>query len=72
MRANPCQAAAIVVLDPTGKVIAKLGDFNGIDSKGAVSGLLFPASLVFSGGFVLVTNLVLDMRLFGFPTVDSQ
>jgi hypothetical protein len=27
---------------------------------------------VFSGEFVLVTNLVLDTRLFGFPTVDSQ
>lgn len=66
------QSDEIVVLDPTGKAIAKLGDFNGIDSKGAVRGLLFPASLVFSGSFLLVTNLVLDTRLFGFPTLDSQ
>ena len=66
------QSDEIVVLDPTGKVIAKLGDFNGIDSKGAVRGLLFPASLAFSGSFLLVTNLVLDTRLFGFPTLDSQ
>jgi sugar lactone lactonase YvrE len=68
------QSDEIVVLDPTGKVIAKLGDFNGIDPNGAALGLLFPASLVFSGEFVLVTNLALDlgMPVFGFPTVDSQ
>ncbi len=66
------QSDELVVVDPTGKVIAKLGDFDGIDKHGAVRGLLFPASLVFSGEFVLVTNLVLDTRLFGFPTVDSQ
>jgi DNA-binding beta-propeller fold protein YncE len=66
------QSDEIVVLDKTGKVIAKLGDFDGIDSKGAVRGLLFPASLAFSGEFLLVTNLVLDTRLFGFTTLDSQ
>jgi len=66
------QSDEIVVIDPSGKAIAKLGDFDGIDNNGAVRGLLFPASLVFSGEFVLVTNLVLDTRLFGFQTVDSQ
>ncbi len=66
------QSDEIVVLDPTGKVIAKLGDFDGIDNRGAVKGLLFPASLVFSGNFLLVTNLALDTRLFGFPTLMSQ
>jgi sugar lactone lactonase YvrE len=66
------QADEIVVLNPTGKVIAKLGDFGGINRRGAAIGLLFPASLVFHGDDVLVTNLVLDTRLFGFPTVDSQ
>lgn len=66
------QSDEIVVLDPTGKVIAKLGDFAGIDNRGAVKGLLFPASLVFSGNFVLVTNLALDTRLFGFPTLMSE
>jgi sugar lactone lactonase YvrE len=66
------QSDEVVVLDPTGKVIAKLGDFDGIDHRGAVVGLLFPASLVASGQFIYVTNLVLDTRLFGFPTVDSQ
>jgi sugar lactone lactonase YvrE len=66
------QSDEIVVLDPTGKAIAKLGDFDGIDNSGAVRGLLFPASLVFSGNSVLVTNLVLDLRLFGFQTLTSQ
>jgi sugar lactone lactonase YvrE len=33
----------IIVLDKTGKVIAKLGDFNGIGGQGLVRGLLFPA-----------------------------
>jgi sugar lactone lactonase YvrE len=67
------QADEIVVLDPTGRVIAKLGDFGGIDPSGAPIGLLFPASLVRSGGFIYVTNLALDLRLFGLPQpVDAQ
>lgn len=67
------QADEIVVLDPTGRVIAKLGDFDGIDRNGAPVGLLFPASLVIVGDFVYVTNLSLDLRVFQLPqTVDSQ
>ena len=67
------QADEIVVLDPTGRVIAKLGDFGGIDPHGSPVGLLFPASLVISNGFLYVTNLSLDLRLFGLPqTVYSQ
>jgi sugar lactone lactonase YvrE len=69
------QADEIVVLDPTGKAIAKLGDFDGITRDGAARGLLFPASLVFSRNkqVVYVTNLALDLRLFGLAqSVDSQ
>ncbi len=67
------QANEIVVLDSSGRVIAKLGDFDGIDPHGAAIGLLFPASLVISNGFLYVTNLALDLRLFGLPqAVDSQ
>ena len=67
------QADEIVVLDPSGRVIAKLGDFDGIDRRGAPVGLLFPASLVIVDDFVYVTNLSLDLRGFGLPqTVDSQ
>jgi sugar lactone lactonase YvrE len=66
------QADEIVVLDPTGRVIAKLGDFDGL-KNGAPDGLLFPASLVRKGDWIYVTNLSLDLRLFGLPqAVDSQ
>jgi len=67
------QADEIGVIDPTGRVIAKLGDFDGIDRHGAPRGLLFPASLVRSGPFIYITNLALDIRLFGLvQAVDSQ
>jgi sugar lactone lactonase YvrE len=72
------QADEIVVVDNTGKAIAKLGDFNGVKS-GLTQGLLFPASPAFSpdGKTLYVTNLELDLRTLG-PnnsgpqTVDSQ
>lgn len=70
------QADEIVVVDPTGKAIAKLGDFNGVDKKGVPHGLLFPASPDFSkdGNFLYVSNLALDLRLFNqtFKSVDSE
>ena len=67
------QADEIVVLDKTGRVIAKLGDFNGLSHSGAPRGLLFQASLVRVGDWIYVTNLSLDLRLFGLAqTVDSQ
>lgn len=67
------QADEIVVLDKTGRVIAKLGDFDGLTRRGAPRGLLFPASLVRVGDWIYVTNLSLDLRLFMLPqAVDSQ
>jgi sugar lactone lactonase YvrE len=67
------QADEIVVLDPTGRVIAKLGDFGGLTRSGAPRGLLFPASLVRAGEWIYVTNLSLDLRAFGLPQpVDAQ
>jgi sugar lactone lactonase YvrE len=67
------QADEIVVIDKTGKVIAKLGDFDGVDRDRAPIGLLFPASLVRVGDWIYVTNLSLDLRSIGGPqTVDSQ
>jgi sugar lactone lactonase YvrE len=67
------QADEIVVIDPTGRAIAKLGDFDGIGRDGAAKGLLFPASIRFSGKELLVTTLALDLRSFDptFTTVDS-
>jgi sugar lactone lactonase YvrE len=69
------QSDEIVVVSPTGKLIAKLGDFEGVDDDGVPHGLLFPASPAFSrnGDFLYVTNLALDLRVFGLTeAVDSQ
>lgn len=68
------QADEIVVLDPTGKIIAKLGDFGGLTRRGSPVDLLFPASIRFSGHDLLVTNLALDLRLFSpdFIAGDSE
>ena len=66
------QSDEIVVIDKTGKVIAKLGDFAGV-RDGAPVGLLFPASLVRRGDWIYITNLSLDLRpITGQQSVDSQ
>jgi sugar lactone lactonase YvrE len=66
------QSDEIVVTDPTGKAIAKLGDFEGV-RNGSPVGFLFPASLVRVGNFVYVTNLSLDLvPVTGSQSVDSQ
>jgi sugar lactone lactonase YvrE len=61
------QEDEIVVINPTGKVIAKLGDFAGIDQNGIAQGLLFPASLAFSrdGSTLYVSNLTLFLPFAG-------
>jgi DNA-binding beta-propeller fold protein YncE len=64
----------IIVLDMTGKVIAKLGDFDGIDQRGVAQGFLFPASLAFSpdGKTLYVSNLTLYLPYAGADAaVDS-
>lgn len=67
------QADEIVVVDPTGKAIARLGDFGGAVKRGSPVRLLFPASLRFSDSALLVTNLSRDLRLLSptFYSVDS-
>ncbi|HLK07223.1 MAG TPA: SMP-30/gluconolactonase/LRE family protein, partial [Candidatus Angelobacter sp.] len=65
----------IDVVSPTGKLLARLGDFEGLTRSGMPRGLLFPASPAFSsnGEFLYVTNLALDLRIFELPqAVDSQ
>jgi len=65
----------IDVVSPSGKLLARLGDFEGVDRSGLPHGLLFPASPAFSndGKFIYVTNLALDLRVFGLTqAVDSQ
>jgi sugar lactone lactonase YvrE len=68
------QEDEIVVIDKTGKVIAKLGDFYGIDGNGIAQGFLFPASLAFSadGETLYVSNLTLYLPYAGaMPAIDS-
>jgi sugar lactone lactonase YvrE len=61
------QEDEIVVIDKTGKVIAKLGDFRGIGQDGIVEGFLFPASLAFSNdrSTLYVSNLTLFLPFAG-------
>src|SRR5437667_450786 len=61
-----------LTFDATGKVVAKLGDFDGV-RDGSPVGLLFPASLVRRGEWIYITNLSLDLRpITGQQSVDSQ
>jgi sugar lactone lactonase YvrE len=79
------QEDEIVVIDPNAKnpvdgttvpkVIAKLGDFNGIDNDGIAKGLLFPASPAFSkdGHTLYVSNLTLYLPYAGAnAAIDSD
>ena len=65
------QGDEIVVVDPTGTVIAKKGDFDGIAPDGSIKGLLFPASVAFSPDKkrLYVTNLALNLPFAGAPAI---
>jgi sugar lactone lactonase YvrE len=68
------QEDEIVIIDKSGKVIGKLGDFRGIDNDGIARGFLFPASLAFSqdGSTLYVSNLTLFLPYAGArPAIDS-
>jgi sugar lactone lactonase YvrE len=58
------RADEVVVLDKTGKAVAKLGDFEGLDEQGAPRGLLFPAEMIKIGDTLYVGNLTVDVRYF--------
>jgi sugar lactone lactonase YvrE len=58
------RADEVVVLDKTGKTVAKLGDFEGLDGQGAPLGLLFPAEMIKIGDYLYVGNLTVDVRYF--------
>ena len=55
------QADQIMVLNEFGQVVAKLGEFLGIQKDDSPRGLLFPASLVIQGKWLFVTNLSLPL-----------
>jgi sugar lactone lactonase YvrE len=55
------QADEVVALDEDGRIIARLGEFQGINKNGTPDGLLFPASPVILDGWMYVTNLALPL-----------
>lgn len=64
------EASEVVIIEPTkGRVIARLGDFDGIGPDGAPRGFAGPAALVFQGDEALVTNLSLPPMDPDRPTV---
>lgn len=54
------QADEVVALNDKGRVVERVGSFDGV-RHGAAKGLLFPASIVISRGFMYVTNLALPL-----------
>jgi sugar lactone lactonase YvrE len=55
------QADEVVALNANGRVVAKLGEFRGINKDGTPDGLLFPASPVIIGKEIFVTNLAIAL-----------
>ena len=51
----------VVALNANGRVVARLGSFEGIGRDGAPNGLLFPASPVIVGDEMFVTNLAIAL-----------
>lgn len=54
------QADEVVALNSKGRVVERVGSFQGV-KHGAAKGLLFPASIVISRGHMYVTNLALPL-----------
>ena len=55
------QGDEVVALNAKGRVVERLGSFQGVGKDGAAKGLLFPASIVISRGSIYVTNLTLTL-----------
>jgi DNA-binding beta-propeller fold protein YncE len=55
------QADNLVALNEKGRVVARVGEFEGIRQDGTPQGLLFPASMVILGEHMYVTNLALPL-----------
>jgi DNA-binding beta-propeller fold protein YncE len=62
------QADEMVALNDRGRVIARVGFFDGIRGNGSPRGLLFPASMVIVGSFMYVANLALPLT----PAVGDE
>jgi DNA-binding beta-propeller fold protein YncE len=55
------QGDEVVALNENGRVVARVGEFQGIRRDGTPEGLLFPASTVILGEWMYVTNLALPL-----------
>ena len=55
------QGDEVVALNAKGRVVERLGSFQGVGKDGAAKGFLFPASIVISRGSIYVTNLALAL-----------
>lgn len=55
------QGDEVVALNSDGRVVERVGSFDGILPDGAAKGLIFPASVAISGGSLYVTNLALPL-----------
>jgi len=55
------QGDELVALNDKGRVVARVGGFDGIRQDGTPRGLLFPASMVIVGEQMYVTNLALPL-----------
>jgi DNA-binding beta-propeller fold protein YncE len=64
------QADEVVALNADGRVIARLGEYQGISKDGTPNGLLFPASLAMVGDWMYVTNLALPLT--GAPGAEPE
>ncbi|HMH16973.1 MAG TPA: SMP-30/gluconolactonase/LRE family protein [Burkholderiales bacterium] len=62
------QADEVVALNANGKIVAKLGEFRGINRNGTPDGILFPASPVIVGDDMFVTNLAIALT----PAVGDE
>lgn len=58
--ASANQADQIVGLNASGRVVAELGEFLGIDHDGSAKGLLFPAGLAITDKYLYVANLAVS------------
>ncbi len=58
----------VVALNANGRVVARLGSFEGIGRDGAPRGLLFPASPVIVGDEMFITNLAIALT----PAVGDE
>jgi DNA-binding beta-propeller fold protein YncE len=66
------QGDQMVALSETGRVVAVLGEFQGIRDDGTPKGLLFPASPVIVGDWMYVTNLALPLPGAVEPEADVR